>query len=75
MSTETALDPLDRAINAESWDWLESNQPLLAETVQTVVVKGADPERIYRHMLKRLGMEREALARRCKQAAQHLASR
>ena len=58
---------LDRALQAESWDWLESNHPGLAEAVQKAVGRGAEPDAIKRRIIAMTG--REELALRCALAA------
>ena len=61
---------LDRALQAESWDWLESAHPNLAEAVQNAVGRGAEPDAIKRRIIAMTG--REELALRCALAAGYL---
>lgn len=63
---------LDSVLDAESWEWLDTNYPPLAESVQKAVAKGISPEDIKRRVVQRLGAHREALAQRCELAAKHL---
>ena len=61
---------LDKAINAESWEWLSDNLPDLAKAVKTAVDGGSGAIQIRRHVL--IKTHRDRLAARCGQAAQHL---
>jgi len=61
---------LDRALEAESWNWLEANQPELAEALQAEVGHGAQPAQVKRHVIGRTG--RWELAIRCELAAAFL---
>jgi len=65
------FDALDRALEAESWDWLESAHPGMAEAVQVEVGRGQRPDAIKRRIIAKTG--REELAQRCELAAAHLA--
>jgi len=61
---------LDRALEAESWDWMEANQPALAEAVLKSVGRGAEPDAIKRRIVQKTG--RWELAQRCELAAAYL---
>ena len=65
-----AFAALDRALEAESWTWLEQNQPALAEAVQVEVGRGTQPDAIKRRIVDRTG--RWELAQRCALAAAFL---
>lgn len=65
-----AFAALDRALEAESWSWLEQNQPALAEAVQVEVGRGSQPDAIKRRIVDRTG--RWELAQRCALAAAFL---
>lgn len=67
--TFTHLSP---AINSDGWEWLQNNAPDYATAVQKEVAAGKSPDQIYRYMLVELGLHREPLARRCRQAAAYL---
>lgn len=67
------MPAIDAAIQAESWEWLSDNLPLLADAVQKEVARGASPDQVRQYVLRRVGLGREALALRCSQAAAHLA--
>lgn len=64
------FDALDRALDAESWAWLEEQHPVLAEAVQVAIGHSAKPDQIKRRVLSRTG--RWELARRCELAARWL---
>ena len=64
------FDALDRALDEESWSWLEEQHPNLAEAVQVAVDRGARPGQIKRRVLMRT--DRYELALRCELAARWL---
>jgi hypothetical protein len=63
-------DALDRALDAESWAWLEEQHPVIADAVQVSIERGAEPDAIKRRVLMRTG--RWELALRCELAARWL---
>lgn len=63
---------LDSVLDEESWDFLYTNYPPLAQAVQKAVAKDIRPEEIKRRVVEKLGAHREALAQRCELAAKHL---
>ena len=66
------LPAIDAAIDEESWDWLQDVLPSMAMAVATEVRRGVGADEIHRHVMQRT--QRPALAMRCSQAAQHLAT-
>lgn len=63
---------LDSAVNSDAWDYLQDTAPTYAAAVGQAVKSGGKPDEIYRYILDRVGMHREAMALRCRQAAQFL---
>lgn len=63
---------LDSVLDEESWDFLYTNYPPLAQAVQRMVGKGVSSSEIKRRVVEKLGAHREALAQRCELAAKHL---
>lgn len=74
MSIHRDLPHIDHAASAESWEYLYEQAPLWADAVAEEVRAGASPEEIFKGVLRRVGAHREALALRCKLAAQYLIS-
>lgn len=70
---KTELPALESAINAESWDWLCDNLPVLAQALQKEIENGASPEDVRFFIMKQT--QREALAMRLEQAAKHLTAK
>lgn len=66
------MEVLGHALDAESWDWLETNHPNLADAIQAEVNRGADPATVYRFVIART--DRRELALRLEQAARWLLS-
>ena len=64
------LELLGQALDAESWDWLETHHPNLADAIQAEMKRGADPGAIYRFVMART--DRRELALRLEQAARWL---
>ena len=62
---------LDKAIEAESWRWLNDYLPDMAEAVEAEVQSNAKPAEIRRHVMRKT--QRDRLAARCEQAAAHIA--
>jgi len=63
---------LDTVLDGESWDFLYTNYPPLAQAVQKAVDKGIGATEIKQRVMQKLGAHREALAVRCELAARHL---
>lgn len=61
------MPDLEKAVNEESWEWLQDNLPGMAQAVQKEVGRGHTPQAIRRHLMQRTG--RQALAMRVEQAA------
>lgn len=59
------MPEIDKALDAESWEWLQDEEPLLATAVAAEVKAGRTPEQIRRHVLRKAGGHRYALAARC----------
>lgn len=74
MSFIRELPHIDKAAAAESWEYLYEQAPVWADAVAEEVHAGASPDEIYKGVLRRVGAHREALAVRCKLAAQYLVS-
>ena len=71
MTTYQAMPHLAAAINAESWQWLQDNAPLYADALLAEVRAGATPDQIRAFTQRRT--QRDPLARRLQQAAEHIA--
>ena len=67
------MPDVEAAINEESWEWMSDNFPTLAEAIfNEVHARNANPEQIRYFVMK--STQREKLAARCFQAAQHVES-
>lgn len=66
-ATMDAMRDIDRAINSESWEWLDLNFPELATAVKRQALDGRTPDEISHYVMKQT--QRPAIALRCKQAA------
>lgn len=64
------LPAIGRALNAESWAWLETNQPELAAAIETEINRGASPAEVKRFVMSRTW--RPEIAQRCRLAAEWL---
>jgi len=64
--------PIVAALDAESHDWLAAQAPDLLGAVEAEMNRGADPDSIYRMVSQHVGAERQALAIRVRQAANHI---
>jgi len=63
---------ITQALDADSYQWLADNHPDLSEAIEVEVGHGAAPEAIRRHVVD--VTDRVELARRCQQAARHVAA-
>lgn len=61
---------LDKAIDAESWSWLQDNAPVYADAIAAEVKRGRKPADIRQRFMRLT--QRSALALRLEQAARHL---
>ena len=64
--------PILEAIDAESYDYLETAFPDLLIAIETEVKAGKTPEKVMKLVLQAVGQDRLALAYRCQQAAHHI---
>lgn len=74
MSINVDMPDIARAINEDSWEWLQDNHPALAKALAAEVGRGRTPAQIERFVLDNVGPHRSALSDRCRQAAAYLAS-
>jgi hypothetical protein len=65
--------PILEAIDADSYDYLETAFPDLLLAIETEVRAGKTPEKVMKLVLQAVGPDRLALAYRCQQAAHHIA--
>lgn len=72
MTIYRELSGIAAALNAESWNWLQDNNVVLARALQAEVTRGATADEIRRFVLRHTG--RPALAARMEQAAAYLQS-
>lgn len=71
MTVYRELPHLAAAFNAESWQWLQDNAPLLADALAAEVRQNATPEQVRLFAVRVTG--RREIALRLEQAAAHLA--
>ena len=67
------IPALDAVLHEESWDWLQQQNLRLAEAIAQASQQHT-PKEIYFSVLREVGDGREALARRCMNAAIYLKS-
>ncbi len=67
-----AMPDLDKALAARAWEWLQDEEPQIAEALAAEVKAGRTPEQIRRHILRQAGSHRFALAVSCELSAGHL---
>jgi len=72
MTVKARFDALDAALDAASWEWLEQTHPGVAQALIQEMQRGADPEGVKLHVLRRTS--RPELALRLQQAARFLAA-
>lgn len=67
------FDELSQALDADSWNWLSENAPDIARGVAVAVSRQQQPDDVRRFVVIHCG--RGELAKRCEQAARHLATK
>jgi len=71
MVTEAEIvDKLGQVLDKESYEWLGSTHPDIADAIELEVQAGRTPEQIRHFVLKHT--QRPELAQRCLQAARHV---
>jgi len=70
--TDELFPELATQLDAESWDWLQTNLPTIADSIQAAVRRGATPDNVRVFVLNRCGRNRVELAQRCQAAARYL---
>jgi hypothetical protein len=70
MTTTIDFPDLDAAIDAESWEWLQNDSPIMADALESEVKRGHQPDEIRQRSMRLT--QRPALALRLEQAARHL---
>jgi len=66
---------LGNVLDGDNYEWLLSENPVVAEVIETEVLAGATPEDIRRYMLAQIGDHRTAYINRCVSAARWLEGR
>ena len=67
---KVVMPALERALDAESYEWLATNQPDILTAIETEIGNGHTPEQIKWRVLRRTN--RLEIAMRCEQAARHI---
>lgn len=70
MTVYREMPELRAALAAESWEWLQTEQPALAQALRAEMSKGAQPGDVRRFVMTY--SQRAALAARMEQAAEYL---
>lgn len=65
-----SMQPLGEVLCEMSWNWIQDNEPELAQALREVVESGARAEDVRSYVMRIT--ERRELALRCEQAAKHL---
>jgi hypothetical protein len=72
VNQKAAMPALERALDAESYEWLATNQPDILTAIEVEIGNGHTPEHIKWRVLRRTN--RFEIAIRCEQAARHIES-
>jgi hypothetical protein len=68
------FDELGSVLDKESWEWLDTYHPTVAEMLDKEIARGASADAIRNFVRKRVGVHRDEFAIRCEAAARHLES-
>jgi len=69
---EEVVEEFDADLYRDAWDWLDVNHPRLADKMKLLLRYGWSPERVYSHVVRRLGADRDGLAKRCENSLRYL---
>jgi hypothetical protein len=65
------FEGLGALLDEDAWNWLYRMNPEVADEIEKLVKKGKTPQAISAFVVRRSGVNREDLARRCEGAARH----
>lgn len=68
----TQFSGLGAVLDKESWEWLDTYHPMVAEELAAEVTRGATAEAIRNFVRKRVGVHRDEFALRCEAASRYL---
>jgi hypothetical protein len=68
------FEELGNVLDKESWDWLDTYHPTVAEMLAKEVARGATTDAIRNFVRKRVGVHRDEFAMRCESASRYLIS-
>lgn len=68
------FEQLGNVLDKESYEWLDTYHPTVAEQLTTLIERGASAEAIRNFVRKRVGIHRDEFAVRCEAAARYLES-
>ena len=66
---------LKRAVALDAYAWLTANAPEYLDAIEGELAEGMSPEQVGRILSRELGPDRDALAHRCRQAAEWIRHR
>ncbi len=69
------LAPLQEAIDADAYSFLEQNAPGYLVAIDKVLAQGVTPAQVRWFVSAGVGADRQGLALRCEQAARHIQRR
>jgi hypothetical protein len=72
LTEEEVEEEFDADLYKDGLDWLELNHPRIADKMKLLLRYGWTPERVFTHVVDRLGSDRDGLAKRCENALRYL---
>jgi len=72
LTEEEVVEEFDADLYRDAVDWIDTNHPRLADRMRMLLKYGWTPERVFKHMVKRLGPDRDGLAKRCENYLRYL---
>lgn len=69
LKPKSAFQHLKSTVDQDAYEWLKVNGSGYLEAIERELQAGQTPEEIYHYLLREIGPDRAALARRCRNAA------
>lgn len=65
-------EEMSDAVNHDGYEYLQANAPYYLSAIEAAVIKGATPAEIKAYMSRLVGPDRQAMVKRCVQAAGYI---
>ena len=70
--TTNKLAPLQQVVDLDAYTWLSQHAPFYIDAIESCLSDGVSPSEIRRYLSVQVGPDRQGIALRAEQAAQHI---